>query len=211
MEQVMGILDGHGAHTIDKHYALREPKDDVVLAKCLVESVLGQTATWPTEENMKHTVITLLMDLVLNVRMNLMKMVPVGLACVRQMMVMKQNWITGQWGPYFGINHRVPELGDECEDWENFAAKGQASGSSSSAWMPDPLIAALPQQDVMTSNAHTSIAPHISSQDLYQKKTITSPEKLEVAATKKRHAEVLGDKLQPPPAPLLRTRIMIGK
>ena len=114
-------------------------------------------------------------------------------------------------GPYFGINHHVPELGDECEDWENFAAKGQASGSSSSAWMPDPLTAALPQQDVMTSNAHTSIAPHISSQDLYQKKTITSPEKLEVAATKKRHAEVLGDKLQPPPAPLLRTIFMIGK
>jgi len=98
MKHVMGILDGHGAHTIDKHYALREPKDDVVLAKCLVESVLGQTATWPTEEKLKHTVITLLMDLVLNMLMNLMKMVPVGLACVRQMMVMKQNWITGQWG-----------------------------------------------------------------------------------------------------------------
>ena len=114
-------------------------------------------------------------------------------------------------GPDFGISHHAPELGDECDDWANFAAKGHASGSSSSAWTPDPLIAALPQQDVMTSNAHTSIAPHISSQDLYQKKTITSPEKLEVAATKKRHAEVLGDKLQPPPAPLLRTRFMIGK
>ena len=46
----MGILDGHGVHTSDEHYAFREPKDDVVLAKCLVESVLGQTATWPTEE-----------------------------------------------------------------------------------------------------------------------------------------------------------------
>ena len=65
--------------------------DDVVLAKCLVESVLGQTATWPTEENLKHTVITVLMDLVINMLMNLMKMVPVGLACVRQMMVMKQK------------------------------------------------------------------------------------------------------------------------
>jgi hypothetical protein len=49
MKQVMGILDGHGAHTIDKHYALRKPRADVVLAKCLVESVIGQIATWPTE------------------------------------------------------------------------------------------------------------------------------------------------------------------
>ena len=78
----MGILDGHGAHTSDKHYAPREPTDDVVLAKCLIESVLGQTATWPTEANLKHTVITLLMDLVLNMLINLMKMVPVGLAFV---------------------------------------------------------------------------------------------------------------------------------
>ena len=79
--------------------------------------------------------------------------------------------------------------------------------------MPNQLIATLPKQYVIASNAHSSVAPHISSQYLYQKKKqyLSKKKKLEVAATKKRHAEVLGDKLQPPPAPLLRTRFMIGK
>ena len=59
---------------------------------------------------------------------------------------------------------------------------------------------------------HTQALHHtFQAKTFYQKKTISSPEKLEVAATKKRHAEVLGDKLQPPLAPLLRTRFMIGK
>ena len=73
-------------------------------------------------------------------------------------------------GPHFGINQHVPELGGECEDWENFAAKGQASGSSSAAWLPYQLITSLPPEDVMTSTAHTSIAPQISGQDFEQQK-----------------------------------------
>ncbi len=172
----MGILDGHGAHTIDKHYALRRPKDDVVLAKCLVESVLGQIATWPNEKNEAHC-NHIIDGFGAQHADELDEYGASGASMCEADDGDETELYYWPMGPYFGINHHVPELGDECEDWENFAAKGQANGSSSSAWMPDPLIAALPQQDVMTSNAHTSIAPHISSQDLYQKKTSTSPEK----------------------------------
>jgi hypothetical protein len=36
---------------MEKHYILREPADDVVLAKALVHSVFGETVAWPTPED----------------------------------------------------------------------------------------------------------------------------------------------------------------
>ena len=47
LKQVMTVLDGHGRDVIDRHYALRDPEDDVALAKILVNVVLGTTAVWP--------------------------------------------------------------------------------------------------------------------------------------------------------------------
>ena len=43
----MVVLDAHSIPTMDKHYLLREPEDDVALAKLLVREVLGTTATFP--------------------------------------------------------------------------------------------------------------------------------------------------------------------
>ena len=47
LKSVMVVLDGHSRPTIDRHYALREPEEDVALAKQLVKAVLGSTAAWP--------------------------------------------------------------------------------------------------------------------------------------------------------------------
>ena len=47
LKRLMVILDGHAAKTIDRHYFLRDPADDVKLAKILVKWVLGKTARFP--------------------------------------------------------------------------------------------------------------------------------------------------------------------
>lgn len=47
LKEMMTALDGHSTKTIDRHYALREPEDDVVLAKVLVHNVLGETSKFP--------------------------------------------------------------------------------------------------------------------------------------------------------------------
>ena len=48
MKKMMTILDAHGLKTQDKHYLLRDPEDDELLAKTLVEHVLGATVPFPT-------------------------------------------------------------------------------------------------------------------------------------------------------------------
>jgi len=48
LKEMLTVLDGHSVKTIDRHYLLREPTDDVTLAKILVKSVLGEhTAKFP--------------------------------------------------------------------------------------------------------------------------------------------------------------------
>jgi hypothetical protein len=49
LKQMMVILDGHSLGIIDKHYLLKDPEDDIILAKALVNAVFGTTVTWPTE------------------------------------------------------------------------------------------------------------------------------------------------------------------
>jgi hypothetical protein len=50
LKRTMATLDAHSIKTIDRHYALREPADDVALAKMLVGAVLGDTVPWPTDD-----------------------------------------------------------------------------------------------------------------------------------------------------------------
>eukprot|EP00971_Amphidinium_carterae_P290994 5778727-Amphidinium_carterae.1 len=45
---MMQILDAHRGHTRDKHYSLEDHRDDLVLAKALVQHVLGDTVPFPT-------------------------------------------------------------------------------------------------------------------------------------------------------------------
>lgn len=49
----MRRIDGHSTKTIDKHYALREPEDDVALAKVLVDAVLHGDVQWPSDHECK--------------------------------------------------------------------------------------------------------------------------------------------------------------
>ena len=48
LKEFMKLVDPHSVPTMDRHYILREPEDDVALAKLLVKQVLGATATFPT-------------------------------------------------------------------------------------------------------------------------------------------------------------------
>ena len=50
LKEMMVVLDGHSKQVMDRHYILRDPEDDVVLAKALVKEVLGETVAWPTDE-----------------------------------------------------------------------------------------------------------------------------------------------------------------
>jgi hypothetical protein len=48
LKQLMVILDAHSIKIQDRHYILRDPEDDIILAKVLVKQVLGTTVPWPT-------------------------------------------------------------------------------------------------------------------------------------------------------------------
>lgn len=48
LKEVMLLLDAHSVRTQEKHYILREPQDDVLLAKTLVREVLGEEIPWHT-------------------------------------------------------------------------------------------------------------------------------------------------------------------
>ena len=50
LKKVMEVVDAHSKRTIDKHYALREPEQDIALAKLLVKAVFRDTVVWPAED-----------------------------------------------------------------------------------------------------------------------------------------------------------------
>ena len=50
VEDLMLLLDKHSHKTMTKHYDLRDPEDDLALAKTLVSKVLGETVAWPTDD-----------------------------------------------------------------------------------------------------------------------------------------------------------------
>jgi hypothetical protein len=50
MKDMMTQLDAHGRSVQDKHYLIRDPEDDLALAKLLVNSVLGETVPWPEDD-----------------------------------------------------------------------------------------------------------------------------------------------------------------
>eukprot|EP00974_Lingulodinium_polyedra_P075266 7293624-Lingulodinium_polyedra.AAC.1 len=49
----MTVIDAHGDRVQDKHYILKDPENDVLLAKKLVTTMLGQTVPWPSEQDMQ--------------------------------------------------------------------------------------------------------------------------------------------------------------
>ena len=58
LKDFMSILDAHGRKVIDKHYLLKDPEDDVVMAKALVSQVIGKTVAWPTQESVDEFSVT---------------------------------------------------------------------------------------------------------------------------------------------------------
>ena len=48
LKDLMVVLDAHSKKVMDKHYLLKDPEDDVVLAEALVKAVLGETVAFPT-------------------------------------------------------------------------------------------------------------------------------------------------------------------
>ena len=50
LKEVMTLLDAHRSGVQSKHYYLRDPADDTILAKHLVKLNLGDTAAWPVED-----------------------------------------------------------------------------------------------------------------------------------------------------------------
>ena len=47
LKDLMSQLDAHGRDVQDKHYLLRDPEDDLALARTLVEKIIGTTVPWP--------------------------------------------------------------------------------------------------------------------------------------------------------------------
>jgi len=54
MKELMVVLDAHSKKVQGVHYILRDPSDDVVLAKQLVKSVLGETVVWPSAQQVEE-------------------------------------------------------------------------------------------------------------------------------------------------------------
>ena len=53
LKELMVILDAHGKQVQDTHYILRDPEDDVLLAKKMVQLVLGGSKDWPPSDAVK--------------------------------------------------------------------------------------------------------------------------------------------------------------
>jgi len=51
LKDVMVIIDAHSKFIQDKCYILREPEEDVKLAKLLFQTVVGKSVPWPADEN----------------------------------------------------------------------------------------------------------------------------------------------------------------
>ena len=49
LQDLMTILDANGRKVQGKHYIMKDPDEDCVLAKALVRNVLGATVPWPTQ------------------------------------------------------------------------------------------------------------------------------------------------------------------
>ena len=49
LQDLMTILDANGRKIQSKHYIMKDPDEDCVLAKALVKHVLGATVPWPTQ------------------------------------------------------------------------------------------------------------------------------------------------------------------
>ena len=62
LKAMMTQLDAHGRQVIDKHYLVKDPEDDLALAKVLVETALGATVPWPAEEQSLEQDLEDLMD-----------------------------------------------------------------------------------------------------------------------------------------------------
>ena len=56
MKELMVVLDAHSKKVQGVHYILRDPADDVVLAKQLVKAVLGKTVVWPSDQQVEEYV-----------------------------------------------------------------------------------------------------------------------------------------------------------
>ena len=52
---MMVIIDKHSVGVMDKHYILKDPEDDVALAKALVEKIFGDTVEWPSNAKIEST------------------------------------------------------------------------------------------------------------------------------------------------------------
>ena len=51
LKRAMVFIDAHSVHVQGTNYVLRDPADDVALAKMLVDAVLGDTVPWPTPDS----------------------------------------------------------------------------------------------------------------------------------------------------------------
>lgn len=50
LKDLMVIIDAHSKQVQDKVYIMRDPEDDVKLARELVKTIFGSTVAWPTDE-----------------------------------------------------------------------------------------------------------------------------------------------------------------
>ena len=54
LKEVMVVLDAHSKKVRGTHYILRDPEDDVKLAKALVKACLGDTVAFPSDEQVQE-------------------------------------------------------------------------------------------------------------------------------------------------------------
>jgi hypothetical protein len=62
-------VDKHSVKVMEKHYLWKDPQEDLKLAKLLVALILGETVSWPSEEEAQaesQTLEQLLEDIIVD-------------------------------------------------------------------------------------------------------------------------------------------------
>jgi hypothetical protein len=133
LKQVMVVLDGHAVTTIDRHYALREPADDVALAKLLVKWVLGdKTAVFPTRCHANHLTADLLASF----------SAAEAMPEVQEDTSADDDELAWWWvGDFFGVNKPLMALADKVPSFEPLESPAKKARHSELVPLPPSMPA----------------------------------------------------------------------
>jgi hypothetical protein len=156
LKKVMTVLDGHSGKTIDKHYSLREPTDDVALAKLLVANVLGDTVAWPASDAIEQgpAYLNEVLDKYADLDLNVVCTSLVTFADCSDDDDEDDTFEHWQFGDIFGIKPSLPVI---CDD----GLSPLSSGAAKEKPAAKPTAAETPKANAGTrrSAADSAVAP----------------------------------------------------